>query len=88
MKKEQFRTLVKEIIMEVIEDMHEIDSGGDENDAPVDLTGVRSPTSKTDKRWRGKMRTLDKIKSEPDFQDKLKKVQQRHGDAPHDHKTL
>ncbi len=87
MKKEQFRTLVKEIIMEVIEDMNEIDAGEDENDKPVDMTGVK-PTSKTDKRWRGKMRTLDKIKNEPDFQSKLKKVQQRHGDVPHDHKTL
>lgn len=85
MKREQFRTLVKEIIEEVI---NEIETGDDENDKPVDMTGVKSPTSKTDKRWRGKMRSLDKIKAEPDFQDKLKKVQQRHGDSPHDHKTI
>lgn len=85
MKREQFRTLVKEIIEEVI---NEIETGDDDADSPVDLTGVRSPTGKTDKRWRGKMRTLDKIKAEPDFQDKLKKVQQKRGDVPHDHKTI
>lgn len=87
MKREQFRTLVKEIIMEVIEDMNEIDAGEDENDKPVDMTGV-NPTAKKDKAWRGKMRTLDKIKSEPGFKDSLKKLQQRHGDVPHDHKTI
>jgi hypothetical protein len=85
MKTTQFRALVKEIIKEVISET--TDDTPDDRDAPVDLTGMDKPTSKTDKKWRGKMRTLDKIKAEPDFKDKLKAVQQRKGDEPLTHKT-
>jgi hypothetical protein len=79
MKKEEFRKLVKEIIKEVMTESDEPETN--DADAPVDMTGVPSPTSKTDKAWRGKMRTLDKIKAEPDFKKKLGAVQFKHGDA-------
>jgi hypothetical protein len=133
MKKEQFRTLVKEIIMEVISEMDEgqnsYPAGGvndpkidvknkakqdwaakkasldtlknpnpsnktpffkgpgsvDENeeehsehDDPVDLRV--KPTAQKDKKWRGKMRFLDKIKQEPDFQKNLNALRNRKGD--------
>lgn len=87
MKKEQFKGLVKEIIKEVIEEMNAVTETEDDADKPVDMTDVPKATGATDKKWRGKMRTLDKIKAEPDFQDKLKAVQQRKGDAPLTHKT-
>jgi len=60
MKSNQFKTLVKEIIKEVINET-------DSPEADVDLTGVDVPpvTSKSDKRWRGRMRAYTKFKDEP-----------------------
>jgi len=66
MKKDQFKTFVKEIIREVISEIDNNDDNG-----PVDMTDVPSPTARTDKKWRGKMRTLDAIKNEPELKNKL-----------------
>jgi len=59
MKKHEFKSLVKEIIKEVM----------NENESPedVDLTGVDVPpvTGKSDKRWRGKARAQEKFKDAP-----------------------
>lgn len=82
MKKEQFRELVKEIIKEVMTETNEnMDNTPDDRDEPVDMTGIK-PTAKADKKWRGKMRTLDKIKSEPDFKSKLNVVQRKNDVEP------
>jgi hypothetical protein len=88
MMKEDFKRFVKEIIKEVVSEMNESLPGEEEADQPVDMTGVASPTGKTDKRWRGKMRSLDKLKNEPDFKSKLNTLQQRKGEAPLTHKTF
>jgi hypothetical protein len=85
MKKNEFRIMVKEIIKEVITEMDF--PGEDEADKPADMTDIPQPTNKTDKPWRGKMRTLAKIKDEPGFQSKLKNLRQRAGDEPLTHKT-
>ncbi len=63
MKKEQFKSLLKEIIKEVISES-EISANDVENDAPVDRTGGKAPTSATDKRWRGKVRMANTLKGD------------------------
>lgn len=90
MKKEQFRTMIKEIIKEVIEEISTPDvedEEHDEADQPIDMSDVPAPTNKTDKRWRGKMRMLQKIHNEPEFKEKLKRIRQQKGDEPLSHKT-
>lgn len=63
MKKEQFKSLLKQIIKEVISETEDASPEDIENDAPVDRTGSKMATSKTDKRWRGKMRMGDKLRA-------------------------
>ena len=57
MKKNEFKSLVKEIIQEVISEMET-----DEPDnKPVDMSDVPPATGKTDKAWRGKNRLSAKL---------------------------
>lgn len=64
MKRDEFRTMVKEIIKEVVTEM---DNGSAEDDGnPTPVSG------KTDKAWRGKMRWKEKnIDKDADLQAKL-----------------
>jgi hypothetical protein len=98
MKKSEFKQIVKEIIKEVIDGMPvtknevygEIEP---ENEPPegkaadIDMTGVASPTGKTDKAWRGKMRTLDKIHKSPEFLAKLAKLRTSQGEPAPGHEV-
>lgn len=67
MKKSEFRTFVKEVIKEVINEMDDTENMDDPN------YGNPTPvSSKTDKAWRGKMRWREKnIEGDPELQAKL-----------------
>lgn len=71
MKKEQFRSMVKEIIKEVISEI-------DVNE------GNRFDQYKSDKAYKARTDDLEKIKDEPDFKKKQKDLKVQHGDAPFD----
>ena len=88
MKKEQFRSIVKEIIKEVLDDFDAPPIGraglppdDDNPDAPLDMTGIH-PTREKDAEWRRIVRELEKIKNEPGFQQELKNLLARRGETP------
>lgn len=90
MKKDQFRSMVKEIIKEVISEID--DTGKQHNQYPKDdpegTEGGMSSDQKIAgrqqawKSWGDKMKMLKGIHDEPKFKDDLKKLRQRSGDEP------
>jgi len=74
MKRDEFRTFVKEVIKEVMNEMNEEDAPATD-DVPMDDPKYGNPkpvSSKTDKAWRGKMRWREKnIENDPNLQAKL-----------------
>jgi len=88
MKRDQFRSMVKEIIKEVISEMDDPDEPIDDRDTLPDTSNLPPMTAKSDKKWRGKMRTLDKIHDEPEFKQKLNQLQYKNSDVPAPYKTI